>query len=188
LASRASLHGSLLGLLAATTIVLSYAETSAATKSGDYKNVDYAYAVSLPDKLHYEMSAAPNPNHGFRIGIAPSAMVWVDGSYTDDLTLNQAADSERAMREEGNCKTTSNEGRKLDGASAVQLSLNCAGESKGASPTTVTLIVALESPPNRSRIRYEIGMQYPSGAASRVRTQQVFNTVEAGFHFLHPSE
>jgi hypothetical protein len=188
LSSPPSLRGCLLGVLAATIVAPTSAETSAVTKSGEYKNVDYAYTVSLPKKLHYEMSKAPNPNHGFSIKITPSATVWVDSSYTDEPTLNQAADSERAMWEEGNCRTKSTEAGELDGASAVQLSLNCAGESKGASPTTVTVIMALASPPNRGRIRYEIGMQYPSGAVSKVRTQQVFRTVEAGFRFLHPSD
>jgi hypothetical protein len=173
----------LLGFLAAAVITSSSAETGVAEKRNEYRNVDYAYAVSLPGELHYEMNKAPNPNHGFRITVAPSASVWVDSSYTDDPTLSQAVDSERAIWEES-CTSTSTEAKELGSATAVQITFKCVQPEAG-SPTTVTLLMALASPPNRGRIRYEIGMQYLSGATSRVRTQQVFNAVQAGFHFLH---
>lgn len=181
----ASARSCLVGLLAAA--IIASAETGPAAKANEYRNVDYAYTVSLSANLHYEMNKAPNPNHGFRINVAPSAFVWIDGSYIDDPTLSQAADSERAMWEERGCTRTSTETKELDGTNAVEITLKCPAEPKVGSPTTVALLMALASPPNRSRIRYEIGMQYPSGTVSRARMQQMFKIVQAGFHFLHPS-
>jgi hypothetical protein len=160
-------------------------QTSTAGKRNEYRNVDYAYTVSLPADLHYDVNKPPNPNHGFRINVAPSATVWVDASYTDDSTLSQAVDSERAAWGK-NCTAIGTETRELGGASATQITLKCAAESETASPTMVTLLLALGTPPDRGQIRYEIGMQYPLEAASGLQTQRAFKAALAGFHFMRP--
>jgi hypothetical protein len=178
----------LFGLLAATVAMFISVEMVGATNGNEYRNVDYAYAVSLPEELHYQMNRAPNPNHGFRIDVAPSAFVWMDSSYTDDPTLSQAVDSERRMWEERSCAIARAEPKQLDGRNAAQITLKCDTHPKGNRPTIVSLLMALASPANRGQIRYEIGMQYPSGTASATRTEQVFRAVQAGFHFLNPSE
>lgn len=172
-------------LFAATIVVSINAQTRAAGKRHWYRNVDYAYAVSLPTDLHYDVNKPPSPNHGFRISVGPSAVVWVDASYTDDSSLSQAVDSERAAWGE-NCTTIGTEAKELGGMSATQITLTCAAESGAARPTVVTLLLTLGSPPGRGRIRYEVGMQYPSDAASSMQTQQAFKATQAGFRFIRP--
>jgi len=160
-------------------------KTSTAGKRNEYRNVDYAYTVSLPADLYYDVNKPPNPNHGFRINVPPSATVWVDASYTEDSTLSQAVDSERAAWGK-NCTAIGTEAKELGGTSATQITFKCAAESETGSPTMVTLLLALASPPDRGQIRYEIGMQYPLEAASSLQTQQAFKAAQAGFHFMRP--
>jgi hypothetical protein len=172
-------------LLAATIVLSSSAEPGPTAETKEYRNVDYAYAVTLPGGVRYKMNRAPNPNHGFRINVGSSASVWVDGSYTDDETLTQTAASERRSWGKG-CTGTSGEPKTLDGVDAVQITLNCLGAAGGGrGRSTVTLLMALASPQNRSRIRYEIGMEVPSDAAVRSDAERTFKAVESGFHFIH---
>jgi len=93
----------LLGILGATLIMSGGALGGAATNVNEYDNIDYAYAVSLPEELHYFTSAPPNPNRGFGINVPGSGYVRVDASSTDDSTLSEATKSESDMLADDGC-------------------------------------------------------------------------------------
>ena len=174
-------------LLAAGVVLSASAKNTGPAAKQQYQNLDYGYAVTFPIGLTYETNKAPNPNHGFRINVSSGISVWVDSSYTDGPTLKEAVTSERAMWEE-NCSALSTEASRLDGVRATQVTLKCSGEPAGGGPTIVTLLIALGKPLGRSLIRYEIGMQYPSGDASKARAEEAFNAVRDGFRFLRRVE
>ena len=90
---------------------------------GRYNNVDYGYSVDIPTGLVGERSAAPNPDHGFRITLSPKSVVWVDASY--DMpdtpqtfgTLNSRLGTLKAERK--SWRTTESGGEQLHQAIAA---------------------------------------------------------------------
>ncbi len=74
-------------IIACAIVLVAGGSVVAAPTSEEYRNVDYAYAVTLPTGTHYEMSEPPASNHGFTVNLGPSVSVRVDSSSTDARDL-----------------------------------------------------------------------------------------------------
>ena len=147
-----------------------------------YRNENYGYAVRIPAGLEIETSKPPNPNHGFGIKLAP-ATLWVDASYTDDVSLHAVMASEREIWGD-KCQELTSKSTLLGRLPASRIVLKCAGKAEGDVPTAVTLIVALLSQPHNGRIKYEIGSQGPLSREPSVNVEQVFRKVVEGFYLI----
>lgn len=146
---------------------------------GDYRNVDYDYEVRLPAGTSYEMSAAPNPNHGFLIPLASGDTVWMNASYTDSATLRGAAAAERGYRP--NCRETHRSNATLGGLHALELTFSCVPQSGGAKRTE-RVLMALRSPQRRGTIQYVVGVR--TSVVGSSKASGTFRAVARGFRTI----
>jgi len=149
----------------------------------DYQNPDYGYAIRIPPGVGLEKSKPPNPNHGFGIRLGPESLLWVDASYTDDVSLHTVVTSERQSWE-GNCRELTHRPAQLGGLAAERMTLKCASAQDRGVPAIVTLVVAVSSRPNRGTVKYEIGSRLPFGQPTTADALKVFRKLVEGFHLI----
>ena len=152
-----------------------------------YNNCDYGYYVLLDAGVVAHGSLPPSPNHGFLISLqdvgktsfssyeTETRFVWVDASYTDDLSLKDAADNLQQIEKANDVSRHSNRVfLSLAGLPAIEDKL------EGSSPKDEPIkesIVAL-----RSEIVYTIGLR--TTKAYKAVDEKQFRRIRDGFRLL----
>jgi hypothetical protein len=142
-------------------------------ESAEYRNLNYGYGVHFPAEMQYETSNPPNSNHGFRESLAPATSVWVDGSYTDDTSLDAVMASERQLLGHS-CNGLARKSTRLGLLPAVEITLRCAHSVAGDKPTIITAVVALCSRSHGGKVKYEICLQHPLASPGNRRAEKIF--------------
>ncbi|HWF06443.1 MAG TPA: hypothetical protein VHA06_22325 [Candidatus Angelobacter sp.] len=145
-----------------------------------YRNEDYGYVVRIPFGIKIETAPPPSPNHGFRIQLTPSTLLWVDASYTDDSSLPQILASERQILGKG-CRLLTNKPTRLERQPASRMIFKCTSKKNSEASTIITEVEALRPD---SGIKYKIALQTITTEKPPSNAAKIFNEMLAGFSLI----
>jgi hypothetical protein len=168
-------------LLLGTTLTLAAAAVQGCHPSDEYRNSNYGYAVRLPAALKIETTKPPFPNHGFLVRLTPTTQLWVDGSFTDALTLDAAVTEQRGIRGD-RCREISHRPSRLGSLSAVESVFRCTGDPFRPESTIVTEVVALRD--RDGSIEYTVKSQHPVDDAAGAESERIFRSLIDGFYVI----
>lgn len=144
---------------------------------GTYENIEYGYAVNIPDRLKAYRMKAPSPQHGFAIPVR-GGEIWVNGEYdatgigsvqalgTKTASEWSASDRLRLIR----IRPT-----KLGGLPARELVL--ADDRSARQSMSIHVVTALRAVPGTVGIVYTLGLK----TTENTGLEKLFSTVVNSF-------
>ena len=152
-----------------------------------YENPEYLFSVRYPLGRPIERSSGPGPNHGFNVEVAPGTSAWVFAGYPESAsTLAEAVAEQRDVFRA--CALTEQESGVLGSQPAAQLTFECPAKAPGHQPNTLKLLLTMRTPPGRSPVVYEVGLQHPKGSRSAPNAERVYRTLAEGFSFTESTD
>lgn len=177
-------------VIAACAMVLGAAPAARAQAAAPpvrrYDNPEYLFAVRYPRGLPIARSSGPGPNHGLGVDVAPGAQAWVFAGYELESaeTLEQEAAEQRELRHD--CAAIEQKSGKLGGQAALELTFECPAKA-GHGPSRIQkMLFTLRTPPERSPVVYEVGVEYPKGDRTAANAERVYHILAEGFTFTQP--
>lgn len=145
---------------------------------GAYENIEYGYAVNIPDHLKAYRMRAPSPQHGFAIRLR-GAEIWVNGEYDatgigslqalGTKTVSELSASDRLrLRRIGPTK--------LGGLPARELVL--ANDVSATLYRRVHVVTALRAVPGSVAIIYTVGLRTET---DNTGLEKLFSTIVNSF-------